>query len=220
MSEDILTDSKLNLERANLQVEKAQDFYDKTLKRYGPTAVQTRDAELNLKMARREVEKATQDVEKATTSNQKALDEYGVAEKKYEAQRKRHVAVLEDERSVWQRIADAIGDAIRKFGEYVSKTSQFSKPGVSLIPHLQTGGMVPGPIGQPVPAILHGGEEVIPAERVSKGSGGGGGIVFEVNIGMYAGSETEKRNIAEELYRGLVRVAQSQNMTVAEAFGG
>lgn len=41
-------------------------------------------------------------------------------------------------------------------------------------------------------------------------------ITFTVNIGMYAGSETEKRNIAQELFKSLEIVAHSQSKTVGE----
>ena len=89
------------------------------------------------------------------------------------------------------------------------------------IPGFQAGGIVPGPIGAPVPALLHAGERVIPAGVSPRGGGdsGGKGVTFEVHIGLYAGSETEKRNIAKDLYAALVQVAQSQNKTVRELMG-
>ena len=43
-----------------------------------------------------------------------------------------------------------------------------------------------------------------------------GNITFTVNIGMYAGSESEKRNIAMELFKTLEMVAHSQSKTVSE----
>ncbi len=49
---------------------------------------------------------------------------------------------------------------------------------------------------------------------------GFGGVSFEVNIGLYAGSETEKRNIARDLYQALLTVANAQNKTVQELMGG
>jgi len=68
--------------------------------------------------------------------------------------------------------------------------------------------------------MVHGGERINPVGLSSSGSGGGGSVTFEVNIGMYAGSETEKRNIARDLYAAVLQVAQSQNKTVAEFMGG
>lgn len=62
---------------------------------------------------------------------------------------------------------------------------------------------------------------IIPAEKsAAAAQGGGGNIELNVHVGMYAGSETEKRNIAEELYKALVNIANTRNSTVAEVFGG
>lgn len=80
----------------------------------------------------------------------------------------------------------------------------------------QTGGIVPGPIGEPVLATVHAGERITPMGRSPTG---GGGIIFNVSIGLYAGTETEKRNVAKELYAALVQVAVSQNKTVKELMG-
>lgn len=88
------------------------------------------------------------------------------------------------------------------------------------VPGYQAGGTVPGPIGAPVPILAHAGEIVKPV-GVGVGAGvGGGEINFYVNVGLYAGTETEKRNIARELYAALVQVAQSQNKTVQELMHG
>jgi hypothetical protein len=85
----------------------------------------------------------------------------------------------------------------------------------------QTGGIVPGPVGEPVPIMAHGQERVIPA-GISQDQGGrdGGGISFNVNVGLYAGAETEKREIARELYASLVQVATSRNQNVQQLMGG
>lgn len=88
------------------------------------------------------------------------------------------------------------------------------------IPGFQTGGIVPGPIGAPQLVMAHGGEEIRPFSGGSSGRGGGVGSTFNVYIGMYAGTETEKRNVAKELYGALLQVAQSQNKNVAEFMGG
>lgn len=83
-----------------------------------------------------------------------------------------------------------------------------------------TGGMVPGAIGAPKWALVHGGEEIVPYGKTRGSStGGGGGVTLNVNVGLYAGSETEKRNIAESLYKSLMMVAKSQNKTVIELLG-
>lgn len=90
------------------------------------------------------------------------------------------------------------------------------------IPGYQTGGIVPGPIGSPQLAMVHGGEEIKSIGTTTAGStgGGGGGVTFNVHVGIYAGSETEKRNVAKQLYGALLQVAQSQNKNVQEYMGG
>ncbi len=87
----------------------------------------------------------------------------------------------------------------------------------------QTGGIVPGPLGMPQLATVHGGEEILPVGRTDAGmptGGGGASVVFEVHVGLYAGTETEKRNIARDLYAALLQVAQSQNKSVSQLMGG
>lgn len=93
--------------------------------------------------------------------------------------------------------------------------------GIPGFQRFQTGGIVPGPVGAPVPILAHGGERVTSQGLAQDGGGQGGqGITFNVTVGMYAGSETEKRNIARDLYAALVQVSQSQNKTVQEFMGG
>lgn len=87
------------------------------------------------------------------------------------------------------------------------------------VPGFQTGGIVPGPVGAPALAMVHGGERISPT-GLGGGNTGGGGVTFNVSIGLYAGTETEKRNIARDLYSALLQVAQSQNKTVAQLMNG
>ena len=85
------------------------------------------------------------------------------------------------------------------------------------IPGFATGGVVPGPIGQPALAMVHGGEQINPVGRT--GGDSGAGVSLTVQIGLYAGTETEKRNIAEELYISLKQIAASQNKSISELLG-
>ncbi len=105
----------------------------------------------------------------------------------------------------------------------LDKARELAREGLDKLglPHFASGGIVPGPVGSPQLAVVHGGEEVIPTNRTSAvGGGGGTGITFNVSVGLYAGSEIEKRNIATQLYDSLVRVAQAHNLSVAEYMGG
>lgn len=60
---------------------------------------------------------------------------------------------------------------------------------------------------------------VVPAHETSKG-GGGTTIQFIINSDMIINSPTERRGIAEALYKDLVMLARSQDMTVAQMLGG
>jgi len=82
----------------------------------------------------------------------------------------------------------------------------------------QFGGIVPGPIGKPVLATVHGGEEVIPTFKQGGSGSSTSNVSLNVYVGMFAGSEIEKRNIAESLYKKLVEISRSQNKTVEEYF--
>lgn len=58
---------------------------------------------------------------------------------------------------------------------------------------------------------------IVPNDQLS--GGGGNSVNLNVYLGMYAGSEIEKRNIATELYKALVNVANTKNLSVAEMLG-
>lgn len=82
----------------------------------------------------------------------------------------------------------------------------------------QAGGFVSA--GSPV-TVGEGGPEVFvpPVSGMIEPRGGGGSpVTLNVNVGLYAGTETEKRRIAETLYEQLARVAEARKMTVEEAF--
>ena len=59
---------------------------------------------------------------------------------------------------------------------------------------------------------------VTPTNRLAKS--GVSPISFNVNVGIYAGTETEKRIIAEDLYTSLVQMAGIEGKTVAALLGG
>lgn len=88
----------------------------------------------------------------------------------------------------------------------------------------QHGGTVPGPQGAAIPAVVHGGERIIPTyQQGQQEREGGGGISSNVNlnvyIGMYAGSATEKREIARQLWHEVGNIAKSQNKRPEELIG-
>lgn len=120
----------------------------------------------------------------------------------------------------FDRIIGMFGDIIGKAGEAIGKASEAFRLGAKAGAGKATGGIVPGPIGSPQLALVHGGEKIVPHTADTDSGGiGGGSTVFNVYVGMYAGSEIEKRNIAEMLYKQLSTVASSQNKSVEEMFG-
>lgn len=63
------------------------------------------------------------------------------------------------------------------------------------------------------------GADVIPNGQIGS-VGGSSTINVSVNVGVYAGSELEKRKVAQDLFRALQDVANQKNMTVSQMFGG
>ncbi len=59
----------------------------------------------------------------------------------------------------------------------------------------QDGGVVPGRLGQPVPAIVHGGERIIPANRSDKGGGGPINITVNANVS----SDYDVRRLGDQI---------------------
>jgi len=68
--------------------------------------------------------------------------------------------------------------------------------------HFANGGMVNAPIGQAVPAILHGGEEVISYSSRKKGWGSGTNISININGGNFA-NEYQAREISSQMVEDL-----------------
>ena len=117
----------------------------------------------------------------------------------------------------FDKIVGFFNEIIGKAGEAINKAREAFSIGQKAGYSKQTGGIVPGPIGMAVPILAHAGERVTPSGL--SGGHGGGGITFNVTIGLYAGTETEKRNVAKELYGALAQLAQSQNKSVKELMG-
>lgn len=71
-------------------------------------------------------------------------------------------------------------------------------------------------VGEQGPEIVNlpRGSSVTPNHKL-----GGGTINLNVNVGMYAGTEIEKRKIAKELLRAAQDLANSQGMTINSMFG-
>lgn len=78
----------------------------------------------------------------------------------------------------------------------------------SAVPSMHQGGIVPGPIGQPVPIMALGGERFL-------GAGGGGGGVVNVNIGILTGdreSYEQLQDIIQQGQRGRQRISTGSGL--------
>ncbi len=84
----------------------------------------------------------------------------------------------------------------------------------------QTGGVVPGPIGAPALVQAHGGEVISPVGVGGVGGGNGGNVTININVGMLIGTQTERRELAKELYSELVRAGIAENKNVQQLMGG
>lgn len=123
-----------------------------------------------------------------------------------------------------ERISQALSDVADKVKNRIGNLAISLKAGFE--EGRQYGGMIaPGHgslVGEAGPEYVEplAPARVVPATQLGRmGMGGGSNVNLNVTIGMYMGSEIEKRNIARELYDSLVRVAKSQNKSVAELMG-
>lgn len=103
--------------------------------------------------------------------------------------------------SFMEKVADVYNKTIGKIGEWFSGATKTFRANVEVktkeISEYQMGGIVPGPIGTPVPAIVHGGETVIPS-----GKGGGFGTInFSpvVNITATTTNEMDWHDISDKM---------------------
>src|SRR6266851_1488128 len=71
----------------------------------------------------------------------------------------------------------------------------------------QAGGTVPGAVGAPMLAVVHGGERISPVGSAGTGGGGGGDIYVNVVV---QGSVTSERNLTNTIYEGLLEFKRRQ----------
>lgn len=125
----------------------------------------------------------------------------------------------------FDKIVGFFGDIISKAGEALNKSKEAFNAGREA-GHRQFGGSVSA--ASPVMVGEAGAEMFVPStagtivpnnQLGGLQSGGRAPIVFNINASMIINSPTERRNIAEALYKDLVTLARAQNTTVAEMMG-
>lgn len=76
-----------------------------------------------------------------------------------------------------QTLIGVIGTLVGMWNGFTSAISNFQMPSISLpsfsLPGFADGGIVPGPIGTPIPVMAHGGERFLGIHGASRGAGGG-----------------------------------------------
>lgn len=74
----------------------------------------------------------------------------------------------------------------------------------------QHGGIVPGPVGEPVPIIAHGGERVVPRTGVDVNRGGGGGTTININFNgtVMMDDESRTKELADRILKILGRQSE------------
>lgn len=63
-----------------------------------------------------------------------------------------------------------------------------------IVGSFQAGGVVPGPIGRPALAVVHGGERITPP-----GGGLGGGVSVVIQAGVFTGDERQARQLVDQV---------------------
>lgn len=84
-----------------------------------------------------------------------------------------------------------------------------------------SGGVVGGRVGEPQLAIVHGGEQITPpaSSNYAGASNNVSNVSINLHVGMFAGTKTEMRNIAEQLYGAITELALRENKTVSQLLG-
>lgn len=124
----------------------------------------------------------------------------------------------------FNKVINLFGDIINKAGEAISKAREAVTAGFN-VGKRQFGGPVnslqPVMVGEAGPEMFipQTAGHIKPAHESSRG-GSGVNIQFIINSPMIINSPTERMSIAEALYKDLVKLARSQNQSVAEMLGG
>lgn len=108
-------------------------------------------------------------------------------------------------RDLINNMVEGIRQAIRSAGSFASTIA--GNLGIDMNDVMfEHGGIVPGPVGKPVPIIAHAGERVVPRSGVDGGMGG-----TSPSINFYGTVNMDSQDRVEELARQIGRVLGRQN---------
>lgn len=115
--------------------------------------------------------------------------------------------------SNFNRARDAVGSLISALDSLMNKARSAFSNGIGgyKIPGFQHGGFVSGAYNQAVPAILHGGERVVPRTGVDVNNGAGGSGGGPVNITFTGPVTMDSENRVQELAQKILDIMGRQN---------
>tara|TARA_Y100000310_G_scaffold345852_1_gene471415 strand:+ start:16998 stop:18602 length:1605 start_codon:yes stop_codon:yes gene_type:complete len=88
-------------------------------------------------------------------------------------------------------------------GVSIGELGRIEAPMGPVLPGFQRGGIVPGPVGRPMAAIVHGGERIMPANQA------GAGVTVVMQGPMFLGDATDARKLADLIGEELQRKVRS-----------
>jgi tape measure domain-containing protein len=117
----------------------------------------------------------------------------------------------------WGKIKDIFDSIVSAAGRAIDAAQRGFNAGKGVTSH-QHGGFIPGSFDQAVPAILHGGERIIPRNGVDVNpapSGGGSGMSINFSGPVYMDSDDRVSELADKI----IRVIGRQNELAGKGIG-
>jgi len=230
LSTDSLKRAKNDLAGANLGVERAQKNYTAAVRAFGPKSLEAREAAYQLRDAQLRQGDAAKSAKEKT-------DKLKEAQKRL-ADQKSQIDTLRRTADEAQNTGNVFGNAARSVGEFFNQLLKGGKSGGSnplanRPTELKLGKNARGTdnwrggptwVGEEGPEIIDApkGSRIFPAEKsqriaqqMSQSSATQSTNVqvsLNVNVGMYAGMPVEKREIALQMWREIVRAARAQGV--------
>lgn len=109
-------------------------------------------------------------------------------------------------KSLVTNFVDGIKKGLQSLGSFASKIAD--KMGLGDLFHFQHGGVVPGPIGTPVPVIAHAGERIVPRSGTDVN---GEGTSNAVTVNFYGSVAMDSEERVRELAKQIVSMLGRQN---------
>lgn len=208
---------------ATQRLKDAQNNYNAAVKRYGPNSAQA-------KKAHELLTKAELDHKLATNAVKNAQNQLNKSEYNYRMNTPKMLNAIQQRINKFGLLVDYVGSGIRSVKQLDQAIKAVGKGGPSLNVNkaIKSGGLSQNAagtdywrggstwVGEKGPEIVNlpRGSQIIPNDRSMRMGGNSTNIV--VNIGIYAGSEVEKRKVAKAILDAYKDLAASKNMTASQ----